>query len=74
MTDLSLVSIDDIQNELDKRYSVVVLLTIKKRNNEDIAEHHGYGSQMAIIGICENYTFQLKIQNRLEEVKEFDQD
>lgn len=59
--DLALISSDDLLKELDKRFDTVVFLTerIIDSDNSDIW-FHSNGSEMAVIGLCELKSTELK--------------
>lgn len=72
--DLSLVPIEEIFNELDKRFDTLVILTVKRRGINEIYEHHQIGGHMELVGLCEQMAFSLKQQKEIEETHGFDQD
>lgn len=72
--DLSLVPIDDIFKELDKRFDVNIVLTIKNRGDKELYEFHQFGGHMAVIGLCEQMAFTLKDKKETDINDEFYQD
>ena len=72
--DLSLVPIEDIFNELDKRFDTLMILTVKRRGINEIYEHHQSGGHMELLGLCEQMAFSLKQQKEIEDIDKFEQD
>lgn len=54
MTDLSLISFDDLLAELYKRYDACVVITrrLLSKDDEDVACHY-HGGKATAIGLCE---------------------
>ena len=72
--DLSLVPIQSILDELDKRFETVVVLSVKIRGEAEIFDFHHCGGQMTAIGLCESFAFSLKDQKEVENTDGFHQD
>jgi len=67
--DLSLVSMDEMLEEMDKRFDSVIVLTCSVRADGDVLDSHSKGSSAAQIGMAKIF-----INNRLNEHRYKDKD
>lgn len=72
--DLSLIPIEDLIEEIDKRTDANVILTLKVKGNNELHEFHFFGGHMIPLGLAEQFVFNLKSQKQLEETDGFYQD
>jgi len=71
---LALVPLEDIFNELDKRFDTVLVMASRERNGGDITEFHKYGSDLMCLGLCVKYMHRLRHSGEIENIESFDQD
>ena len=73
--DLSLVSIEDLKDEIQSRFDCCIILTEKYEGNNG-GRHQFYrsGNEMTAIGLCEVYLNTIKNEIILEHIEKFDED
>jgi hypothetical protein len=72
--DLSLVPIDELIKEIDKRTDANVVLTIKSNHDKDFYNFHHFGGHMTVLGMVEQFAFSLKDKKEMEESGGFYED
>lgn len=72
--DLSLIPIDDLISEIDKRTNANVILTIYVRGDKEIYDFHHFGGHMTCIGMSEQFSFTMKDKKEMENTDGFYED
>jgi hypothetical protein len=72
--DLSLVSVDELIKELDKRYEAIVLCTSKPSANGDAFDWHMEGNRMTCLGLVTKTKEHISANLNAEETGEMSAD